>query len=158
MIKAINWGTRYKLLVYEKRVKCLNSWKCWQCQQHWQRASDNADNDSDRIRNEQIEMACFLYTRSVKSGKVSFLNYIRTLFLCCKENTLLIIYFSSSQWMVVTMIHVTWARSMMVLIMPGIKIQRLLKISHFIMKSKIPIRMLTSVMWRHDDVIRGHVT
>merc|ERR1712227_441387 len=51
-----------------------SSKKCWQCQQHWQRASDNADNDSDRIRNEQIEMACFLYTRSVKSGKFKPMN------------------------------------------------------------------------------------
>ena len=50
--------------------------KCWQCQQHWQRASDNADNASDRIRNEQIEMACFLYTRSVKSGKVSIFTWL----------------------------------------------------------------------------------
>jgi len=51
-----------------------SSKKCWQCQQHWQRASDNADNDQDRIRNEQIEMACFLYTRSVKSGKFKPMN------------------------------------------------------------------------------------
>lgn len=51
-----------------------SSKKCWQCQQHWQRASDNADNDGDRIRNEQIEMACFLYTRSVKSGKFKPMN------------------------------------------------------------------------------------
>lgn len=51
-----------------------SSKKCWQCQQHWQRASDNADNSADRIRNEQIEMACFLYTRSVKSGKFKPMN------------------------------------------------------------------------------------
>jgi len=51
-----------------------NSKKCWQCQQHWQRASDNADNLDDQIRNEQIEMACLLYVRSVRSGKYKAMN------------------------------------------------------------------------------------
>ena len=50
-----------------------NSKKCWQCQVHWKKASDNENiNREARVRNEQIEMACFLYVKNVKNGKVIF--------------------------------------------------------------------------------------
>ena len=87
-----------------------------------------------------------------------FLHFYILLTCFDKADMWLIMCFSSSQWMDVTMIHVTWVKSTMVLIMPGIKIQQLLKISLFIMKSKTPIRMLTSVIWRHDDVVMLHKT
>ena len=47
-----------------------NSKKCWQCQVHWKKAADNSHDTDIRQRNEQIEMACYLYVRSVKNGKV----------------------------------------------------------------------------------------
>ena len=48
-----------------------NSKKCWQCQVHWKKASDNENIPREsRVRNEQIEMACFLYVKNVKNGKV----------------------------------------------------------------------------------------
>lgn len=51
-----------------------NSKKCWQCQVHWKKASDNAESDEQRIRNEQVELACYLYTRSYKNGKFNAMN------------------------------------------------------------------------------------
>jgi len=50
-----------------------NSKKCWQCQSHWKKASQAASGDI-RVRNEQTEMACFLYVRSVKTGKFNPMN------------------------------------------------------------------------------------
>lgn len=50
-----------------------NSKKCWQCQKHWEKAADSpaSDDTETRRRNEQNQMACFLYVRSVKIGKVT---------------------------------------------------------------------------------------
>lgn len=49
-----------------------NSKKCWQCQQHWGRASQTSG--KDQVRNQQIDMACLLYVRSVRSGKYGPMN------------------------------------------------------------------------------------
>lgn len=49
-----------------------NSKKCWQCQQHWGRASQSQNDD--QVRNQQIDMACLLYVRSVRSGKYGPMN------------------------------------------------------------------------------------
>lgn len=52
-----------------------NSKKCWQCQVHWKKASDNENIPREsRVRNEQIEMACFLYVKNVKNGKFKPMN------------------------------------------------------------------------------------
>lgn len=52
-----------------------NSKKCWQCQTHWKKASQAANDSDVRIRNEQTEMACFLYVRSIKTGKFNPMNH-----------------------------------------------------------------------------------
>lgn len=53
-----------------------NSKKCWQCQKHWEKAADSpaSDDTETRRRNEQNQMACFLYVRSVKIGKFNPMN------------------------------------------------------------------------------------
>lgn len=52
-----------------------NSKKCWQCQVHWKKAAESSKNNKElRVRNEQIEMSCFLYVRSVKNGKFNPMN------------------------------------------------------------------------------------
>lgn len=51
-----------------------NSKKCWQCQVHWKKASEHATDNDMRVRNEQTEMACYLYVRSVKNGKFLPMN------------------------------------------------------------------------------------
>lgn len=53
-----------------------NSKKCWQCQKHWEKAADSpaSDDTETRRRNEQNQMACFLYVRSVKNGKFNPMN------------------------------------------------------------------------------------
>ena len=47
--------------------------KCWMCQNHWKKATDNfhGPDKAHRVRNEQIDMSCYIYVKAVKNGKVS---------------------------------------------------------------------------------------
>lgn len=50
--------------------------KCWMCQNHWKKATDNfhGPDKAHRVRNEQIDMSCYIYVKAVKNGKFSPMN------------------------------------------------------------------------------------